>query len=384
MDTPSPVVLVRCGGYGAERVEQAIEQGISLLGGAERYAKPGETIVLKPNLLVGRSPERAVNTHPDVFRAVAHILSRTGATLVYGDSPGIGRPADAAARSGIGAVARELGIRLADFSHGETVSFPEGSLIKQFVLARGVTEAQGLISLPKLKTHGLTRLTGAVKNQFGCIPGALKAEFHARLPNADLFSRMLVDLNRCLRPRLFVMDAVVAMEGNGPQGGTPRPMHALLLSEDPVAMDTVACRMVSLDPSLVPTIFHGDSQGLGTSRPAIVGDEVESFVAQDFAVNRSLMSTTGRPGRPSRWARRFVVPKPRIQQKMCTRCGTCVAICPIEPKAISFPEGNRERVPEHDYELCIRCYCCQEMCPEHAIDVAVPLLGRFIHGNGPD
>ncbi|MGD9675969.1 MAG: DUF362 domain-containing protein, partial [Candidatus Bipolaricaulia bacterium] len=107
------------------------------------------------------------------------------------------------------------------------VSFPEGHLIKQFTIARGVLASDALVSIAKLKTHGLTRITGAIKNQFGCIPGPLKAEFHARLPNAVLFSQMLVDLNLLLRPRLFVVDGVVAMEGNGPQRGRPRPLHTL-------------------------------------------------------------------------------------------------------------------------------------------------------------
>ena len=85
--------------------------------------------------------------------------------------------------------------------------------------------ADGIVSLPKLKTHGMVRVTGAVKNQFGCIPGLLKGEFHARMPDVDLFGQLLVDLNLYLRPRLFVMDGIIAMEGNGPRR-TGRNGHA--------------------------------------------------------------------------------------------------------------------------------------------------------------
>ena len=374
------VALVRCTSYDPDEVTAAVGRGIELLGGAGRFVRPGESILLKPNLLVPRTANRAVTTHPSVFRAVAAHLKDAGAVLTYGDSPGFGTTEVAARRAGIAAAAQSLDIPVASFGSGETVSFPDGYLIKQFTIAQGVAHADGLISLPKMKTHGLTRMTGAIKNQFGCIPGTLKAEFHARLPNADYFSQMLVDLNLMLRPRLFVMDGVVAMEGNGPQGGTPRPMEVLLLSEDPVALDTAVCRMMDLDPGLVPPIVYGERHGLGTSSGlTIVGDPLAAFVRPDFDANRSPRSTTGSPGRPSRIARRFVVPKPVIREAKCTKCGTCVEVCPVSPKAVRFSDEDRTSPPEHDYALCIRCYCCQEMCPVSAIEIATPWVGRLIH-----
>ncbi|MBU0595105.1 DUF362 domain-containing protein, partial [Candidatus Bipolaricaulota bacterium] len=253
------MALVRCEDYDLDLVRGAVRRGLDLLGGAGQFASEGERIVLKPNLLVGRSPDRAVNTHPAVFRATAEAFVKTDAVLTYGDSPGFGPLGSAAKRAGISEVADALAIPSADFSHGRSVSFADGRLIKQFTIANGALDADGLISLPKMKTHGLTRITGAIKNQFGCIPGVLKPEFHARLSNVDVFSQMLVDLNRLLRPRLYVMDGVVAMEGNGPQGGSPRPMSVLLFSSDPVALDAVVCRIVDLDPKLVLPIVYGQS-----------------------------------------------------------------------------------------------------------------------------
>ena len=374
------VALIRCASYDAATVEQAVARGVELLGGVERFVRPGETILLKPNLLMGRDPSRCVTTHPSVFRAAALALRAGGARIVYGDSPGFGRPHFAAQRAGLVDVATELGIPLAEFSRGRTVSFPEGRQNKQFTIAEGVVDADGIVSLCKMKTHGLTRITGAIKNQFGCIPGPLKAEFHARLPTADLFSQMLVDLNRLLNPRLFVMDGIIAMEGNGPSNGQPRPMNVLLLSADPVALDATVCRLIALDPSLVLPISYGAETGLGSYEAVdLVGDPVESFVCRDFAVNRHPLPTTEQTGRASRWARRFVVPKPVIRAERCTRCGTCVSVCPVEPKALSFRGGGRSEPPVHDYERCIRCYCCQELCPEGAIEVETPLVGRLLH-----
>lgn len=385
--TASTVALVRCQDYEEVTVHEAVGRALSLLGGASRFVRPGEHLLLKPNLLVGSAPEQAVTTHPSVFAAVATHLAEAGARLSYGDSPAFGSTRAAARKSGLADVEGDLGIARADFSGSRTVSFAEGRLIKQFEIAAPVLDADGLVSLPKLKTHALMRMTGAVKNQFGCVSGVRKGEFHARMPDGERFAQMLVDLNRLLRPRLFLMDGVVGMEGNGPRGGDPRHLGVLLASEDPVALDTVVCRIIGLDPRLVGTITWGEAWGLGTASGLdLLGDPVEAFATPDFVVNRSRGSTTGGQGWKGRLARDRLVPRPVIDGALCTACGTCVDMCPVTPKAVDFPHGARSRdgdgdrtPPAHSYDRCIRCYCCQEVCPERAIYVRTPLLGRLIH-----
>lgn len=372
---PARVAVVRCETYEPSEVSGATRRALELLGGAGRFVSPGERIVLKPNLLVASTADKAVTTHPEVFSAVAAALAEAGAILTWGDSPGFGGALGAGKRAGISQAAERLGIQMADFEHGRTVPFTDGRLIKQFTIAEGVAAADGLVSLPKLKTHALTRMTGAVKNQFGCIPGLLKSEFHTRMPDVERFSQMLVDLNRLLVPRLFVMDAVVAMEGNGPRGGDPRQVGVLLASDDPVAIDALGCRIMALDPGLVDTVVYGEKWGLGSASDIeILGDDLP--VLPDYRVNRAPASTTS--GLGSALGKRLLAPRPFIIAQRCTRCGTCVQVCPVDPKAVDWVGNDKSRPPAHDYRRCIRCYCCQEMCPERAIEVKTPPLGRLI------
>lgn len=374
---PARVAVVRCETYEQAAVDDAVARALALLGGAGRFVRPGERIVLKPNLLVASGPDKAVTTHPAVFSAVARALAAEDAVLTWGDSPGFGSTGGVGRRAGIAQAAAALGVAEADFARGREVSFPDGALVKRFTIAEGVLAADGLVSLPKLKTHALTRMTGAVKNQFGCVPGMLKGEFHTRMPDVERFCTMLVDLNRLLVPRLTVMDAIVAMEGNGPRGGDPRHVGVLLVSDDPVAVDALGCRVMALDPDLVGTVTEGERLGLGRAHDIeVVGDEPP--VIADFVANRGRASTTG-GGIGNALGRRLLAPRPFIIAGRCTRCGTCVSVCPVEPKAVDWPDGDRARVPEHDYDACIRCYCCQEMCPHGAISVYRPLLSGLIH-----
>jgi uncharacterized protein (DUF362 family)/NAD-dependent dihydropyrimidine dehydrogenase PreA subunit len=375
----SKVALVRCNDYDEVNVEHAVQRGVELLGGMAQFIHPDEKILLKPNILVGDDPEKLVGPHPLVFKAVARLAQQVTPLISYGDSPGFGKPIAQARKAGLLSVAEELHIPLADFENGRAVEFKESPFLKYFTLANGVLDADGLISIAKFKTHGLTRITGAVKNQFGCVPGLLKGQFHLKLPNPLDFARMLVVLNLYIRPRLYVMDGIIAMEGNGPRGGNPRPMHVLLFSADPIALDATTCRLIDLNPAFVPTNLPGQEWGLGTfqeSQIELLGDPLDSFICKEFNVVREPVKQV-KAANKNAVIRNLISPKPVIDPAKCDQCGTCVRVCPVQPKAVDWIDGDKTRPPAHDYDICIRCFCCQELCPELAISIKTPFLARL-------
>ncbi|MDO4287685.1 MAG: DUF362 domain-containing protein [Eubacterium sp.] len=379
------VALIACDSYDKQAVYEALKRGVQLLGGMEKFVRPEEKILVKPNMLRGKKAASAVTTHPAVVSGVLRLLKEAGCDrLYYGDSPGIGSPEKVAEESGIQAAAEAWGAKLLEFSRGQSVAFPQGEATKSFEIAQGVLDTDAIISVSKMKTHGLTRITGAIKNQLGCVYGFNKGASHARYPDVHQFSRMLVDLNKMLAPRLYIMDGIVAMEGNGPASGTPIPMKVLLMSEDPVALDTVFAHLVDLNPDYVPLITAGAEMGLGESdwdNIEIVGDDFESKVNRSFNVERFAVKSEGgaigRLGQLSK-IRGLITRKPVVIQERCIQCGVCIASCPLEDKALSWKTTGRGRYPHYDYHKCIRCYCCQEMCPKKAITVKTPILGKLL------
>jgi uncharacterized protein (DUF362 family)/NAD-dependent dihydropyrimidine dehydrogenase PreA subunit len=368
----SKVAIVRCETYDESAVYDALKAGIDSVGGLASVVRKGEKILLKPNVLAGARPEEVVNTHPSVFKAMIDLLLEYEVRVAYGDSPAFEKPETGLTRSGLKAVADGYGLVIGDFERGRSLELKDPLVCGRFEIANAVAESDGIISLSKMKTHMLTRITGAVKNQFGCVYGMNKSAFHVRLPNPVDFSKMLVDLDRLLKPRLYVMDAVLAMEGNGPRGGNPVPMNCLIVSTDPVAVDATFCRMVGLDPRFVPTVVWGHKSGRGTCLAEEIDytlEPFEKFVNRSFDVVRRPVDNGLLVGRLPGFLRNLFVRKPVIDPEKCVKCGICVEACPVEGKALKFLNGDKKSPPEYDYDLCIRCYCCQEVCPEKAISV---------------
>lgn len=378
------VAVVRCEDYTPEKVDAAVRRAIDLAGGIGRFVAPNESVLLKPNLLQGQEPERCVTTHPAVVAAVARVLVEHGCRVVIGDSPGAGIVYNEAnlkraySRSGFAAVAEETGTTLNYDVGSQIVAFSEGEVMKQFPIIAPAVEADAIVVVSKAKTHMWMRMTGAAKNLFGLIPGLEKPVYHFRFQDEQTFGKMLVDLNECMKPRLQIVDAVVGMEGDGPQAGSPRPIGVILAGNGYAAVDSVLARLIGMDPLEIESTKSAAERGLfNPAAIRTVGDDPAEFTVPDF---RKPSTYTG--GNVGIWRRvviavvqrfgRTYAPRPGVIGSSCIGCRKCEWICPVH--AITVTEGQATI----DLSRCIRCYCCHEMCTEHAIVLSRSIPGRLL------
>jgi len=368
------VYIVRCRDY--DETGKKLASLIDMMGGMSRFARKGESIVLKANLLRAARPEQAVCTHPAVVAAVGELARTAGARPVVADSPGGGyrynnKTLEKIYRaSGMLQAAAQAGIEVSRDTTSRPVSYADGMLTKHFDIITPVFEADAVFNLCKMKTHLFTVMSGAVKNLFGVIPGLIKTGYHAKLHDTTRFAGMLLDLAGYIAPRLTIMDAVVAMEGDGPGAGDPRQVGLLLGSENPLALDVVAAEIMGIDRRSNPLILEAERRALKPSRVddiEIIGPDLADVKVADFKRSQVSAGSLGLDTMP--WYQRILEPvfknaftvRPRVIWDRCIACGTCIEGCPVE--AVSFA---KERAYIDD-DKCIRCYCCHELCPEEAI-----------------
>jgi uncharacterized protein (DUF362 family)/Pyruvate/2-oxoacid:ferredoxin oxidoreductase delta subunit len=381
------VALVHCRTYNEAQVYAAVERAVGLLGGVGAFVPRGSRVLLKPNLLMGAVPGRAVTTHPAVVKAVARLLADHGCTIVIADSPGAGtrytrRNLERAyEKSGFIGAAGIPGVSLSTATSSRTVPFPEGEVMKRFSIIDPALDADAIVVVSKAKTHLFTGYSGAVKNLFGVIPGLEKPVFHARFRDPEEFAGMLLDLNALVRPTLQIMDAVVGMEGDGPMSGSPRPIGAVLAGADPTAVDIVTSRLMGMDPADIGTIRGAAKRGWVSPDfrdVRVTGDDPATVTVPDFRkasthpaapavpfLNRHILSFLHRRGTEIR-------PTPVPDPEKCTGCERCVRACPVA--AINIDKGRAVI----DESACIRCYCCHEMCENRAITLRQGFVGKLL------
>ena len=379
-ETMAPSVsITKCSTYGTDEVESAVGRAVELAGGMGRFVKKGERILLKPNLLSAKPSEKAVTTPPEVVRAIIGLVRRAGATPVVGDSPGLGSALKVARRCGVLDVCVQTNTPLVDLKTLVIVENPGGHTFKRLEIAREALEFDGIINIPKVKTHAQMYLTLGVKNLFGCVPGKRKPQWHLSAGVDGLqFASMLLDLAAFLSPRLTIADGIVAMEGNGPGSGDPRELGLVFCSADCLAMDAVIAGVLGADPQKTPILRAALSRGLTSARAGnitVTGEDIEGVRVSDFRfpppLNVNFASSL--PDFLDKRIRKALTSRPHIDPRACNLCRVCVKVCP----AGVMTAGGRIRI---DYDMCIRCYCCQEMCPQGAISARDGWLKRLIPG----
>lgn len=375
------VVLVPCADYDPARVRSALEALLARAGGLD-WVRPGMRIGIKANLVAAMSPEAAATTHPALIQALSELIREHSAVPVLGDSPGglynaafLNRVYAASGMEQTGAVLNR------DFSTRE-VELPNAAICKHAAVTGWLLDCDAIINFCKLKSHGMMGLSAAAKNLFGSIPGTMKPEYHFRYPDPMDFARMLVDLDEFWKPQLHLVDAVVAMEGNGPTAGTPKQVGCLLAGKNPHRIDLLCAKLIGLDPGTVPTLRAAWERGLCPQQLSAleIDGPWEQFVAKDFVTIternglqfQSFLGGGVRGALFSRFLSRSLAARPDPDKAACVGCRKCEQVCPA--KAITMRRGKPVIARKH----CIRCFCCQEFCPKGAMKVRRPPLAKLL------
>ena len=374
--------------YDTDKLTVLLRQTFDDLGvGRDFFA--GRHVVIKPNLVSPRTPDKAATVHPSFLTALGRIVSAfEPASLILAESGGAPYT-EATLKNlyrvcGIDTAAEDGGISLNLTTDCGILLHSEGKMCREFHVLQPILDADVVIDLCKLKAHSLTKMSCAAKNFFGTVPGIEKFAMHARFPEIADFQEMITDLASAVSNHadvLCVCDAVVCMEGNGPTNGTPRPLGAVLASRSPFTLDVAAEHLLGFDGT-VPLCDVAASRGL-TPRDykalTVLGDNIEDLRltdckepdAQSGFLLKKLPKLFG--GRVAH----YFSPRPEINRSVCVGCGKCRDSCPVH--TIEIVEKDGRKTAKIHKDKCIHCFCCQELCPLNAVKIQKNILLRIVH-----
>lgn len=366
------VAIMNAASYEIAAILRAISQGLDALGvDLPRNAR----VLVKPNILSQNYPEQAVTTHPAIIEVLCGMLRDNGCAITIGESSAFYQP-DHTRRgfetSGIADVARRFGAELVAFEEDGAKLYhrDDNAILKDVLLTRRLDETDFAINVPKLKTHAFFRMSGAVKNLLGMVPGGTKYEYHfiGGFKRED-FGEKLADIAAVVKPYLTVMDAVVGLEGFGPAAtGEPKRTGLILLSRNPFALDCAAARVIGVDPRSVKTAPAGVRRGL---IPADCSFDTVGDHASPPEVPYRLPKESAEQDRDRNTLYKLTLVRPAIRARKCDGCGKCAEGCPFGAIAAGRPASI-------DYGRCLNCYYCRYTCPRGAISLkgnrAAPLI----------
>lgn len=359
-------------------VFSAVRRAVNLVG--DLQLGEGDLLLIKPNMLNTRTALEGVTSDPRIVASLVKLARERGARVVVGDSTGSSTPLrtrEVFRATGMEDAVRNAGGEVVDFDSQQPMLVEVASNPPlKVVVPRLLIEASMVVNVPKLKTHVQTIYTGAIKNiAMGCIIGQTKLLVHRLGRSCKDLSRLIVDIYASISSnvKLHVMDAIVGMEGNGPNVGDPVELNLVLASRNALALDIAATLLVGFDPKEIPTISYAMQRGLGPSsieEVELIGDAVSIPVKRFkkpsiFKTNLlSYLSSLAYP--VLEW-------RPYIRRQQCANCGSCADSCPTSAIDLQTSTIN--------YSKCIRCYVCYEVCPSRAITlkrrISLPISRLF-------
>ena len=370
------ISLLTCKEYSNKILKQKIRQSFKNIGYDLKNFRQAR-VLIKPNLLMPSKPEKAIITHPEFFRAAVQVVKEYNGIPLLVESPAVHSFEKTIQKTGYLNIAETEKVEIANPTETRTIHYNDSKSFKHIEISKAFFDADIILNLPKFKTHGLTYITGAVKNFFGAIPGLQKSKMHIKLPSPPDFAEFLLDLygamiNGFEKPKIILnlMDAILAQEGEGPgTGGNPIKMNAIIAGTDAVAVDYVAVKVAGLDVEKAITVREGFQRDFCVSSPdkiEIIGEPIEGMRVAAFSPSKgTILSNMVRWPVTSKTFRNLFIDKPVPKEENCTLCYQCKKICPAG--AVGKSDKNKN-IPQYDYKKCIRCYCCMEICPEAAIE----------------
>ncbi len=374
-------------------IEEAAHRVIKQIGGMTAVLQGAKVAILKPNFVAGRSAETGSTTSFALLKAVAEEVQACGAEPVLCEMPGTEFDREATYTIlGVEQFCAANGIRILRIDpEGDEQDWVElrpagAKKLRRFSIPRILNEVC-LINLPVLKTHVVSTMTLSMKNPMGILPRPDRRSMHTLG-----IDQCIVDMNRGIRPDLTIVDGSVGQDGEGPLYGDRADLQVLIAGRDSLAVDLVCCQVVGIKPQDIPHLKLALEQ-LGKPQWTLVGD-VEGPVwgtgngfIQHVEVIKKFRLPVQKPlyrfifwmmyplDYPYSWiAERgkhfctllystgLVGTRPQIKEESCTRCGICVAACPL-PDVIDL------KSLKVNYFTCQRCLLCYDACPENAIRV---------------
>lgn len=297
----SKVYLKKTNAYDLDQIESFVRESVTVFRGSDDLFRPGQTVLLKPNLLRGARPNRCITTHPAVLEAVCRVLRDCGASRIdISDSPAMGSLEYAGKRAGYGYLFKQYGARLIPFRHPVPLDIEEN--IPHLKIAGELKDYDHIINVPKFKSHRQMTLTLSIKNLFGCVIGKRKPVLHCLVQNDKIkFGKMLVDIAKHIQPSLTLVDGIQAMQGNGPMQGTPYPLGLLAAAVDMTALDRILTEIVQVPLTRVYALEAARQKNFGQydlEHIEVVGEsEWKSLRVSDFRLADFEMDITFNPFR---------------------------------------------------------------------------------------
>ncbi len=359
------VSAVQCKSYDKSLVFNKLKESVSKAGGFPVALTKKSKVLIKPNFLTAQSPDKAITTHPEIVRAIIKLLREQNISdITIGDSPaGKYTWEELWTKTGFANLAKEENVKLLPFINSKKILLNNKESIP---ILSELSSFDFIINVPKLKTHTLTKMTGAVKNCYGLMIGGAKAHFHGKNPSPKKMSAFLAEFYQLVKPDFTIMDAIIGMEGNGPVNGKPKEMGVILAGTDALAIDACACGVFGYKYNQIPLLLECEKLKIGIANSAFIektGDGWDLITNCNAKKSKTATLLGYFPENIFHLATSILSCKPKINTEICIKCGKCLEICP--KKTIKIINGDYN-IKQKD---CILCMCCIEACPQNAIEL---------------